>query len=114
MSQDLTLYSYYRSSASYRARIALNLKNLAYTINPVHLLNDGGEQRKTEYRNLNPMEQVPALVHGELVIGQSMAIINYADEKFDGPQLFPKDPADKAKCLQICEMVNSGIQPLQN
>ncbi|MEO0336731.1 MAG: maleylacetoacetate isomerase, partial [Pseudomonadota bacterium] len=114
MSSELILYSYYRSSASYRARIALNLKGVPYRIKPVHLLNDGGEQRKPDYRSLNPMEQVPALVHGDQVLGQSMAIISYVDDNFDGRQLFPKTALERANCLQICETVNSGIQPLQN
>ena len=114
MSEETILYSYYRSSASYRARIGLNLKDVGYTIRPIHLLNDGGEQHKEDYQNLNPMRQVPCLIHGGNTIAQSMAILMYADDVFAGPRLFPEDPALKAKAVQLCEIINSGIQPLQN
>lgn len=114
MNRDLQLYSYYRSSASYRARIALNLKGLEYKLIPVHLLSGGGEQHKLEYTNFNPMQQVPALLHGDKVIAQTMAILVYLDDAFEGAPLFPQEAYKKAKCLQICETINSGIQPLQN
>lgn len=114
MSNDTILYSYYRSSASYRARIGLNLKAVDYVIEPVHLLNDGGEQHKEEYLKLNPMRQVPCLVHSGNTIAQSLAILMYADDVFSGDKLFPEDPTSKAKAIQLCEIINSGMQPLQN
>jgi maleylacetoacetate isomerase len=114
MSNDLTLYSYYRSSASYRARIALNLKGVDYKIEPVHLLEKGGHQNSERYQAMNPMRQVPTLVHGDRVIGQSIAIAVYVDQVFDGTDLFPSEAFERAQCLQICETINSGIQPLQN
>ena len=111
---SLILYSYYRSSCAYRVRIALNLKGLAYEYRSVHLVRDGGEQHKQAYLKYNPMGQVPCLVHGEKVITQSLAILQYLDEVFPNPALFPADPFCKAKVLQLCETINAGIQPLQN
>jgi maleylacetoacetate isomerase len=108
------LYSYYRSSASYRVRIALNLKGLEYEYRPVHLLNEGGEQNKSEYLELNPSREVPTLVHEGHVIGQSMAIIDYLDSIKREPRLFPTQPYQRALVVQACEIVNSGIQPIVN
>ena len=111
---SLKLYSYFRSSASYRVRIALNLKSLNYEYIPVHLVKDGGEQHKDEYKNLNPSAELPTLLHGDKTLSQSMAIILYLDEVFSDFSLFPQDTFQKAKVIQACEIVNSGIQPLQN
>ena len=80
----LKLYSYWRSSAAYRVRIALNLKGLNYEQIPVHLVRDGGEQHRPEYLAVNPQKLVPVLVDGRRVIRQSMAIIEYLDETYDG------------------------------
>ncbi len=116
--KEFALYSYFRSSASYRVRIALGLKGIDYEYRAVHLLNDGGEQLKTDYAALNPSREVPTLVHRkngqETLIGQSVAIIDYLDRVAPSPLLFPQDPAQRAKVLQICEVINSGIQPLHN
>ncbi|CAM2008078.1 maleylacetoacetate isomerase [Acanthopleuribacter pedis] len=111
---NLQLYSYYRSSCSYRVRIALNLKNLAYETVPVHLVRDGGQQHQAAYRERNPMRQVPTLVVGDDSIGQSMAIIEYLEQVHPEPALFPKDPVAAAKVRAFCEMINAGIQPVQN
>ncbi|MCB0408108.1 MAG: maleylacetoacetate isomerase [Bdellovibrionales bacterium] len=111
---SLKLYSYFRSSASYRVRIALNLKSLNYEYIPVHLVKDGGEQHKDEYKNLNPSAELPTLLHGDKTLSQSMAIILYLDEVLSDFSLFPQDTFQKAKVIQACEIVNSGIQPLQN
>lgn len=111
---DFILYSYFRSSASYRARIALNLKQINFEYRAVHLLNNGGEQHKDEYRKLNPSAQVPTLIHGDHVIGQSMAIIDYLDQIKPEPKLFPADAHKRALVIQACEIVNSGAQPLHN
>jgi maleylacetoacetate isomerase len=110
----LQLYSYYRSSASYRVRIALELKKLPYEYVPIHLLNKGGEQLSESYRKINPMAQVPTLVHDGKRLSQSLPIIQYLDEVFPSYPLFPAAPYEKAKVLEICEAVNSGIQPLHN
>ena len=111
---DFILYSYFRSSASHRVRIALGLKGIAYEYRAVHLLNGGGEQKKAEYRQLNPSGHVPTLVHKGRAIGQSMAIIDYLDHVSPAIRLFPQDPYERALIVQTCEIVNSGIQPIIN
>ena len=110
----IKLYSYFRSSSSYRVRIALNLKNLDYQINPVHLLHRGGEQFTEKFKKLNPGCRIPVLIHKNHPISQSVAIIEYLEEQFPNPELYPKDPLEKAKVRQLCEIINSDIQPLQN
>lgn len=110
----MQLYSYYRSSASYRARIAMNWKDLDYELIPVHLLRDGGQQRKADYKKINPMGHVPALAHNGFCIGESMAIFDYIEQLQPEPRLFPTAPQPRARVLQICELINSGIQPLMN
>ena len=91
---DLILYSYWRSSCSYRVRIALELKGLAYETRAVHLVRDGGEQRGEDYRTLNPMGQVPCLVHEGVSLSQSMAIIEYLETRWPQPALFPSEPIE--------------------
>jgi len=113
MSQ-LQLYNYFRSSTSYRARIVLNLKNLPYDYKPVHLLNKGGEQHSAEYKKINPLGEVPTLVDGDFAFAQSFAIVDYLDEKYPTPPLYPKDIKAKARVKQICENINCGLHPLQN
>ncbi len=103
---DLILHNYFRSSTSYRVRIALHHKNLSFQYQSVHLINNGGEQHKEEYRRLNPAGEVPTLVHGSRVIGQSMAILQYLDDVFPQQSLLPKDAGDRAKVLQIAEGIN--------
>ncbi len=110
----LKLYSYFRSSASYRVRIALHHKGLPFEYLPVHLLKDGGQQHHEAYRRLNPMGHVPTLVHDDFVLAESVAIFDYLDRAFPVKPLFPQMPRERAMVLQIVEMVNSGIQPLQN
>lgn len=113
--ENLNLYNYFRSSTSYRARIALELKHLKYTYTPVHLVNNGGEQNSVEYRNLNPIGGVPTLIHDGKTISQSFAIIEYLDEVFPAdPSFFSKDSYVKAKIKQACEVINADIHPLQN
>jgi maleylpyruvate isomerase len=112
---EFVLYNYWRSSASYRVRIALNLKGIPFEYRPIHLIKSGGEQNHDSYRALNPMGQVPFLVHNNFGLGQSMAILNYLDQIKPHPhQLFPSDPKQAAKVWEICEAINSGIQPLHN
>ena len=108
----IQLYSYYRSSCSYRVRIAFYLKNIPFEYIPVHLLKNKGEQKNKEYKKLNPEGQVPTVVHKHQVITQSMAILQYLEDIHPSPCLFPKEK--KIQIISICEMINSGIQPLQN
>jgi len=110
----IILYSYFRSSASYRARIALYLKKIPFEYRAVNLMSDGGEQYKGDYWKYNPMKELPCLVDGERRIAQSMAILQYVDEKWSEPRLFPKENFEKSKVIQFCENINAGIQPLQN
>lgn len=113
MSQ-IVLHNYFRSSTSYRIRIALNLKNLEFTYKPVHLLKDGGEQHQPTYKNLNPMSEVPTLEHKGMILGQSMAIIEYLEEEFPNPPLLPKDLQKRARIRQFCESINSFLHPISN
>lgn len=112
---SLNLYNYFRSSTSYRVRIALELKALKYVYTPVHLINNGGEQNSPFYRQLNPIGGVPTLEHNGNYISQSFAIIEYLDEVFaDTAPLFSKKYFEKAKIRQFCETINADIHPLQN
>ena len=111
----MKLYSYFRSSAAYRVRIALNLKGLAYETVPVHLVKDGGHNRRPEFRAVNPQMRVPALVAptGEVLI-QSLAIIEYLDETHPDPPFLPKDPLARAKVRALAELIACDIHPLNN
>lgn len=111
---SLQLRSYYRSSCSWRVRIALNWKNLNYRVLPVHLVNNGGEQFNFEMRRRNPMREVPVLSDERGDIAQSMAILEYLEELEPTPALLPSDPFLRAKTRQLAEVINSGVQPLQN
>ena len=111
----MKLYSYFRSSAAYRLRIALNLKGLAYETVPVHLVKEGGHNRRPEFRAINPQMRVPALVvpTGDVLI-QSLAIIEYLDETHPEPPLLPKDPIARAQARALAEIVACDIHPLNN
>jgi maleylacetoacetate isomerase len=111
---SLELYSYWRSSASYRVRIALNLKALAYTYHGVDLMHDGGDQWKAPYKEVNPQSRVPTLVHDGERISQSLAIIEYLDETFHQPALLPRDPFDRAQVRMLSQIIACDVQPLQN
>ena len=108
----LQLYSYFRSSASCRVRIALNLKGLDYETAAVHLLK--GEQRARGFLALNPAGLVPALVEDGQVFTQSLAIIEYLDEVHPGPSLLPGDAADRARIRALAQTVACEIHPLNN
>jgi len=110
----MQLYSYFRSSAVYRVRIALNLKDLPCDLVPVHLLKDGGQQLSAEYRKLNPGATVPTLIDGDTVINQSMAIIEYLDETHPRPPLLPADPGGRARVRSIAQSIACDIHPLNN
>lgn len=110
----LVLYSYWRSSASYRVRMALNLKGMSYRIEPVHLVRDGGQQYASEYTGLNPQQLVPTLVDGDQVIRQSMAMLEYLEEIGPEPALLPQDPASRAQVRAIANAIACDIHPLNN
>jgi maleylpyruvate isomerase len=110
----MKLYSYFRSSASYRVRIALNVKNLPYEYVPVHLVRDGGEQLKPEYRAVNVDGIVPTLIDGHEVMPQSLAIIEYLEETHPEPPLLPCTPADRAYVRSVALQVACEIHPLNN
>jgi maleylacetoacetate isomerase len=109
------LYTYFRSSAAYRVRIALHLKGLSYDSVPVHLVKDGGHHRTAEYRAINPQMRVPtlALSNGEKLI-QSLAIIEYLDEVFPDPTLLPADAAERAHVRAAAQIIACDIHPLNN
>jgi maleylacetoacetate isomerase len=109
------LYSYFRSSAAYRVRIALNLKGIAYETSSVHLVKDGGHNKRPEFRAVNPQMRVPVLVtpNGN-VLTQSLAIIEYLDETHPEPALLPKDPIARAKVRALAELIACDIHPLNN
>ncbi|SAL14996.1 maleylacetoacetate isomerase [Caballeronia sordidicola] len=110
----MKLYSYFRSSAAFRVRIALNLKGLDYDYAPVHLLRDGGEQLKPEYRELNPDGIVPTLVDGADVLTQSIAIIEYLEEAHPEPALLPGTALDRAFIRSVALQVACEIHPIDN
>jgi maleylpyruvate isomerase len=109
-----TLYTYFRSSAAFRARIALNLKGIAPDYKFIHLLKDGGQQHADDYVKVNPQGLIPALVHNGHTIGQSLAIIEYLDDVHPEPPFLPKDAADKARVRQIAYAVACDIHPVNN
>ncbi len=110
----LKLYNYWRSSSSYRVRIALNLKLVAYEAVPVHLVRDGGEQHKPDFHALNPQELVPLLVDGDFALGQSLAIFHYLESQVPQPALVPGEPRQAARMWAFCQAIACEIQPLQN
>jgi maleylacetoacetate isomerase len=110
----MKLYSYFRSSAAYRVRIALDLKGLPYETVPVHLTRGGGEQLAPGYRKLNPQALVPVLEDGALVLTQSLAIIEYLDETRPQVPLLPKDPVARARVRALALAVACDLHPLNN
>lgn len=111
----MQLYSYFRSSAAFRVRIALNLKGLSYETIPIHLQKEGGLNRKPEFRAINPHMRLPALrLDSGDVLVQSLAIIDYLDETHPEPPLLPKDPIARAKVRAISQVIACDIHPLNN
>ncbi|XP_057589740.1 maleylacetoacetate isomerase isoform X2 [Hippopotamus amphibius kiboko] len=108
------LYSYFRSSCSWRVRIALALKNIDHETVTINLTKDGGQQFSEEFQAVNPMKQVPVLKIDGITIGQSLAIIEYLEETRPTPRLLPQDPKKRAHVRMISDLLASGIQPLQN
>lgn len=114
MTTNYQLYSYYRSSCAYRVRLALAFKGLDYVTHPVHLVRNGGEQHKPEYAALNPQEQVPTLVDGDTVLTQSMAIMEYLEDKHPTPAILPADIGARAYVRQISLVMVADIHPINN
>nr|WP_312355646.1 maleylacetoacetate isomerase [Stenotrophomonas pavanii] len=110
----IVLYTYWRSSAAYRVRIGLELKGLAWEARPVHLVRDGGEQHRDTYRALNPQQQVPTLLHEGYVLTQSLAILEYLDERFPQVPLLPADAAGRARVRALAQLVACDIHPINN
>lgn len=114
---SITLHGYWRSSATYRVRIALNLKQLDYQYVPVHLVKNGGEQHSDAYLGLNPAGLVPAFVDDDedFILNQSMSIIEYIDERYPEPMRFLPDHAlDRARIRALAQDVACDIQPVSN
>lgn len=111
---ERTLYGYWRSSAAYRVRIALNLKGLAYQQKSVHLVNNGGEQHSAEYQALNPSQLVPVLVDGEMVLNQSLAIIDYLDERYPDCPIIPLFGEARFAAKALAQDIAIDIHPLNN
>lgn len=107
-----TLYTYWRSSASHRVRIALGYKGIAYDPVYVNLLD--GEQRRDDYKAVNPMGYLPCLVLDGVKYVESTAILELLEELHPSPPLLPKTPQDRARVRALMQIVNAGIQPLQN
>ena len=111
----MKLYTYFRSSAAYRVRIALNLKGLKSEMISVHLQKEGGLNRKPDYRAINPHMRVPALqIDSGEVLTQSLAIIEYLDEVKPEPPLLPRDPVARAKVRALAQLIACDIHPLNN
>lgn len=108
----IKLYSYWRSSSAYRVRIALNLKGLDYETLEVSLAD--GEQRAESYLNVNPQGLVPFLVDGDIALGQSLAILDYLEERYPAISLLPEAPSERVLARRIANMIACDIQPLCN
>ncbi len=110
----MKLYSYWRSTAAYRVRIALAIKDIDYETVIVNLVKEGGEQHKQPYQQLNPSELVPTLVDGDAVISQSSSIIEYLEERFPVKALLPVEPVLRAQIRAMAQSVACDIHPLNN
>jgi maleylpyruvate isomerase len=110
----MKLYTFFRSSASYRVRIALNFKGVSYEQAPIHLRRSGGEQFTAAYKAINPQALVPALEDNGKILTQSLAIIEYLEDKYPRPPLLPADPADKALVRGMALIIACEVHPIQN
>lgn len=110
----MRFHGYFRSSSSYRCRIAFNLKGLAPEFVPVHLVKGGGQQKTDAYRALNPQALVPALEVDGRVLTQSPAILEWLDETYPTPRLLPQDAFERAAVRAFCAAIACEVHPLQN
>jgi maleylpyruvate isomerase len=110
----MKLYTYFRSSAAYRVRIALNLKGLGYDAVPVHLLRGGGEHLREEYTRINPSGLVPTFQDDYITLTQSMAILEYLEDEHPAVPLMPKDAAGRARVREIAQIIACDIHPVNN
>lgn len=111
---NMIFHGYFRSSSSYRCRIAFNLKGLDYEFRPVHLVKDGGQQKTAAYRALNPQGLVPTLEVGDDILTQSPAILEWLDETYPEPRLLPQDAMGRARVRAFTQVIACEIHPLQN
>ena len=114
METSLKLYGYWRSSAAYRVRICLNLKQLRYENHSIHLVKNGGEQHLAHYHALNPNELVPVLVDGDLVLNQSLTIIQYLDDNYSSTQVIPSIGPLRYQALALAQDIAIDVHPLNN
>lgn len=110
----MKLASYFRSTAAYRVRIALNLKQIDHTLLPIHLIRNGGEHKQTDYQTHNPEGLVPALFTEDRVLSQSLAILEYLDETYPTPALLPSNALDRAYVRGLALSICCDIHPLNN
>lgn len=110
----MKLYTYFRSSAAYRVRIALNLKGIGYDAIPVHLLKDGGQHLQVDYRQINPSGLVPSFQDDRITLSQSMAIIEYLDEVYPEVPLLPADAQGRARVRELAQIIGCDIHPITN
>jgi maleylacetoacetate isomerase len=110
----MKLYDYYRSTASYRVRIALNFKDISYELLPVHLINNGGEQHQADYLALNPQGLVPTLDENGHILSQSLAIIEYLEDICPAPPILPSNPLARAQVRSLALIIACDIHPLNN
>lgn len=110
----MKLTTYFRSTAAYRVRVALNLKGIEHELEPIHLLRDGGEHKTPEYLDKNPDGLIPTLETQGRMLAQSMAILEYLEEKYPQPALLPEDLFDRAYLRGLAQTIASDIHPLNN
>ncbi len=114
MTADVTIHGYFRSSSSYRCRIAFNLKGIDAGFKSIHLLKDGGQQHSEAFLALNPQGLVPAVEVEGVVLTQSPAILEWIEEAYPTPPLLPTDAIERAKVRAFCAVIGCDIHPLQN
>jgi maleylpyruvate isomerase len=110
----MKLYTYFRSSAAYRVRIALNLKGLDYDAIPVHLLRGGGEQLQETYRQINPSGLVPAFQDDYVTLTQSIAILEYLEDAYPQVPIMPKEATERARVRELAQIIACDIHPVNN